>query len=114
MEISDKNEILDLLSVAYNKTNYLRILCNEQGDSEGAAKLKKRKNRLRLEIDELLEDLYQQWIGEANQLKNEINNANEDLKKSIEDIEQKVNTAQNIVNAIGYIDKVIEIASKAL
>ncbi len=114
MRMQNKNDILDLLSVASNKASYLRAICLEQGNNADAAKFKKRRNRLRVEIDELLEEVYQDWIGDANELKTNIDNANNDLKKSIDDIEQKINTAQNIVKAISYLDKMIEIASKVL
>ncbi|MGJ8654498.1 MAG: hypothetical protein ACSHX8_14655 [Opitutaceae bacterium] len=111
MKISDKNILLDKLSISYNRTNYLKILCEEEGLLDQALKLERRRSRLKLEIDALLRDLYQDWIGDAKSLKGNIDGSNKKLKEAIKDIEKKIKIAQNIVKAVGYIDDVIKVAT---
>ena len=111
MKASDKNLLLDRLSVCYNRTNYLKALCEEQALTDEAARLDRRKARLKLEIDGLLLDLYQDWMGDAQKLKGKLDESNKAVDKAVKDIEQKIQTAENIVKAIGYIDDVIEIAA---
>ena len=112
MKTSEKNTLLDNLSVCYNRTNYLKALSEEQGRTDEAKRFSRRKDRLKLEIDGLLRDLYQEWIGDAKALREKIEVSNKALDESIKDIEQDIETAQNIVKAIGYIDDVIDIADR--
>jgi len=114
MTISEKNELLDRLSVCYNRTNYLKILCEEKNKPDEAAKLEKLKERLKLKIDGLLRDLYQNWIGSANELKIDLDKSNIELDKCIKEIEGDIETAQNIIKGIGYIDDVIKQAANLI
>ncbi|MCX7095024.1 MAG: hypothetical protein NTY50_16440 [Methylobacter sp.] len=111
MKPTEKNLLLDALSVSYNRTNYLKALCEEQALTEEAGQLDRRKARLKLEIDGLLHDLYDNWIGDAKTLNGQLDESNKAVDKAVKDIEQKVKTAENVVKAIGYIDDVIKIAA---
>lgn len=111
MKRSDKNVLLDKLSVCYNRVNYLKTLCEERKDLESAAKFERRRARLQNEIDWLLRDIYQDWIGESEELKEKLDEANSSVEKAVEDIEKKVKLAGNITKAIGYIDDVVKIAT---
>lgn len=111
MTSKEKNELLDKLSVCYNRTNYCKILCEEKGKEDEAAKLERRKNRLRTEIDGLLHDLYQNWIGSAKNLKSKVDTANKEVNKLIKEIEKNIKLTQNIVKFIGYVDDVIKVAA---
>ncbi len=112
MTSAEKNELLDQLSVCYNRTNYLKIVCEEAGSANEAAQLGRRKARLEIEIDGLLRDLLHDWIGDAKSLGATLEKSNGALDKCIKDIEGKIKTAQNIVKAIGYIDDAIKIAAE--
>lgn len=111
MTIKEKNELLDRLSVCYNRANYCKMLCDEKGNKEQAAQCDRRKKRLMVEIDGLLQDLYQDWIGRAEQLKPKLDKANTEIDKLIEKIEKDIECAQNIVKIIGYIDDVVKLAA---
>ena len=56
MTATEKNLLLDRLSVCYNRTNYLKIVCEENKALDEAAQFDRRKARLRIEIDGLLRD----------------------------------------------------------
>lgn len=111
MKPTEKNLLLDRLSVCYNRTNYLKALCEEQGLTDEVARFARRKERLKLEIDGLLRGLYHDWIGDAEALKETMDESNKAVDKAVKDIEQKIKTAENIVKVIGYIDDAIKIAA---
>jgi hypothetical protein len=111
MTPAEKNLLLDRLSVCYNRTNYLKVLCEEQELTNDAKSFGRRKDRLKVEIDGLLQDLYHEWIGEANAIRKKLDESNKAVDKAVKDIEQKIKTAQNIVKALGHIDDVIKIAT---
>jgi len=111
MKPTEKNLLLDTLSVCYNRANYLKALCEEQGLVDEAMRFGRRKDRLKVEIDGLLRDLYLDWIGDANALKNKLDESNKAVDAAVKDIERKIETAQNIVKALGYIDDAIKIAA---
>ena len=79
--------------------------------AEEAAQFARRKERLGLEIDGLLRDLLQAWMGQAVQVKSQIDVANRAVDQAIKDIERDIDTAGNIVRAVGYIDNVVKIAA---
>ena len=110
--MDEKLLCLDRLSFCYNRTYYLRALCNEQGLAEEAVRLDRRRARLKLELDELLVCLYQDWMGEAKALQEKLITSNEDVNKSIKDIQDQIQTAQNITKVIGCLDDVINLAAK--
>lgn len=111
MTISEKNDLLDSLSICYNRVNYLKVLAEEKNDSDTASQLDRRKSRLKTEIDGLLQDLYADWIGDAASLKNNIDDNNKKLNDCIADIEKDITIADNIVKAVGYVDQVITLAA---
>lgn len=71
----------------------------------------RRKDRLKVEIDGLLRDLYHDWIGDASALKSMLEKSSKAVDAAVKDIERKIKTEQNIVKALGYIDDAIEIAA---
>ncbi|MCF7762428.1 MAG: hypothetical protein K9N62_02020 [Verrucomicrobia bacterium] len=111
MKPTEKNLLLDRLSVCYNRINYLKALCEEQGLIDEAVRLGRRKDRLKLEIDGLLRDLYQDWIGDASALRKRLDVSNKAIDAAVKDIEKKIKLAENIVKVLGYIDEGIEIAA---
>ena len=115
MTISEKNELLDSLSTHYTRVNYLKILAEEKnGSPDVIAQIERRKIRLKTEIDMLLKDLYANWIGDAAQLKRSVDSGNQGLNKCIADIEGNINVAQEITEALHYVDDVINFAGDLL
>ena len=115
MTISEKNELLDNLSTHYNRVNYLKTLAEGKNSSPDViARIERRKTRLKTEIDMLLKDLYANWIGDAAQLKRSVDSGNQGLNKCIADIEGNINVAQEITEALHYVDDVINFAGDLL
>jgi len=110
MTATEKNLLLDRLSVCYNRTNYLKIVCEENKALDEAAQFDRRKARLKIEIEGLLRDLYHNWIGDAKTLKGKLDDSNRALDKCIKNIEADIKTAENLLQAVGYIDDIIKVA----
>ena len=111
---ADKNALLDKLSVCYNRTSVLLLTCQQQGLNDEAARVQIRKDRLDLETENLISNLLNDWIGVATTLGGTIDTSNQRLTQAVADIQGDINTAQNIVQALGYIDQVVGIAAKLL
>ena len=115
MTISEKNELVDNLSTHYARLNYLKIFAEEKnGSPDAIAQIERSKTRLKTEIDMLLKDLYANWMGDAAQLKRRVDSSNQGLNRCIADIEKDINVAQKIVEALGYVDDVINLAGDLL
>jgi hypothetical protein len=110
MTPSQKNLLLDRLSVSYNQTCTLILISKEKKLSDEMERLERRKALLKVKTDGLLHDLYHSWTGDAEALKGTIDESNKELGKCIAEIQLDMNTAGNIVKAIGYIDDVIKAA----
>jgi hypothetical protein len=111
MTSSQKNLLLDRLSVSYNHTCTLILICREKKLSNEEERLDRHKAFLKVKTDGLLHDLYHTWTGDAEVMKGTIDDSNKELGKCIADIQQDVNIAENIVKAIGYIDDVTKTAA---
>jgi len=114
MNIDEKLVCIDKLSFCYNRIYYLRVLCDEQGRAGDALRLERRRTRLKLELDELLVSLYQDWMGEAEALQDKLISSNEVINRSIKDIQSQIQTAQNTTKVIGYLDDVINLAANLI
>ncbi len=83
MTINEKNKILEHIVLCLNKTSLLQIKFEEDGDMGNANKFRRRRNRLRVERDELLREILREWIGDAKTLTSRIRNDNKELDKAI-------------------------------
>ena len=115
MDIHEKNELLDSLSVCYNRANYLKTIAEEKCTGPAIIdRLDGIIKQLKEALDRLLHDLYENWIGDATELTATIAKNNTQLNKSIEAIEHDIQITQNIVTALGSLEDVIKIAAGLL
>jgi flagellar biosynthesis regulator FlbT len=77
-------------------------------------KVQKANSRLAKKIEELRKKLHDEWVESADDIQTEVTIANGQIEKAIKAIEKRVKIAENIVKAVGYIDRVVEAASKVL
>lgn len=111
MDISEKNELLDGLSVCYGQVDYLKTLAEENhGDPAMIDRLDGLKRNLKTATDGLLKGLYADWIGDAKRLTDTITESNGAVKQCIGEIKKDVALAQNMARAAGYIDDAVKIA----
>lgn len=107
MTTDEKNKILDQVVIILNRTSLLQVLFEEDGDEHNAKKFRLRRNRLRVERDELLRELLQQWAGDAKQLTKKLRDNNKQIDKAIKEISKDIQKAQNVVKALGLVDDVV-------
>jgi len=82
--------------------------------NEDLTTVQKANRRLAKKIDELRGKLHEEWIESTDNIRREIIIANGQIEKSIKAIEKRVKIAENVVKAVGYIDRVVETASRLL
>ena len=91
------------------KLEFALILRNEDHST-----VKEANDRLAKKIDKLRAKLHAEWVQSAKEVRREIIIANGQIEKAIRAIEKRVKIAENIVKAVGYIDRVVETASRLL
>jgi len=112
MDLAEKNSLLDDLSVCYNSVNYLKTLAEEKNaDPALVDRLDEQKRDLKTMTDGLLQNLYSNWIGEAKELRDSIAKSNGTLNQCVENIQKDEQIAQNLANAVGYIDDVVKVVA---
>ncbi|MFX0194475.1 MAG: hypothetical protein ACFFCW_00010 [Candidatus Hodarchaeota archaeon] len=79
-----------------------------------STKVQEANSRLAKKIEQLRRKLHDEWVESADDIRREVTIANGQIEKAIKAIEKRVEIAENIVKAVGYIDRVVEIASKVL
>ena len=115
MDLDEKNALLDECGVCYNSVNYLKTLAEEKNaDPALIDRLDGQKRDLKTMTDGLLQNLYSDWSGEAKELKGSIDKSNANLNQSIEAVKKDEQMAQNLVNAVGYIDDVVKVVAGML
>jgi len=77
-------------------------------------KVQKTNGRLAKKIEEVRKKLHDEWVESADDIRSEVTIANGQIEKAIKAIEKRVKIAENIVKAVGYIDRVVETASRLL
>ncbi len=108
----DKLQLLNNLSISINATVYLKMWCDQNQDQTNSDKYALRLNRLNALYTTLSNALWEDWIGDAATVTKNMQAATDNVSRSVKAIRSNVNTAQNIVKALGYLDRVIAIAAK--
>jgi hypothetical protein len=107
-----KRRALRQLSRTKEKAQALEFELRIQGNEEDANEVKKKREKLTGQIDDLLKRSMEAWLMSAAEVEADLNNANTSLQKAIRDIKGKAETAKNVVKAIGFIDDAVSIAGK--
>ncbi len=103
---------LNTLVAMHNEGLRLEVALDLQ--NEDSSTTKQANDRLAEKIDQLRAKLYDAWLEDAQAVRNEIVTANGQIKEAIKSIEKGIGVAENIVKAVGYIDRAVEVASRLL
>jgi hypothetical protein len=115
MDIQDKDDLLDKLSVCYDNARYLMTLAEENhSEPETVDRIAQNAKWLKDVIDGLLGDAYGNWREAARQLTAALMKNNVIIKASIENIERAIEITQSIVSATNSLDDVITVAKTLL
>jgi hypothetical protein len=108
----DKLQLLNNLSSSINATVYLKIWHGQHQDQTNSDNYALRLNRLNALYTTLSKALWKDWIGDAATVKKNMQAATDNVNQSVKDIQSNANAAQNIVKALGYLDRAITVAVK--
>ncbi|MCB1936474.1 MAG: hypothetical protein KDF59_11085 [Nitrosomonas sp.] len=82
------------------------------GQTEEAAALSEKINRLDEQIEKLRAKVLDDWLSKVDNLKYEIERINTDVQTAIDGINDNIDTARKVVKLTGYIDDAVKIAAK--
>lgn len=108
----DKLALLNNVSNCINATVYLKMWCDQNGDTANSAKYQQRLTQLNTLYTKLSNAIWQDWIGQSATVKGGLQAATDNVNQSVKNIQSDVDTANNIVKALGYVDQAIAIAAK--
>lgn len=110
----EKEQLLDGLMASRRQGQLGEISLRQQGKTQEADKVRDATGRLSTQIDDLIRQMMDAWLGQAGQCIHAVTTCTADLEKTIADIKKQVEIAQNVVKALGFIDDAVAIAKKAL
>ncbi len=110
MTPKDKDAILDQMSVHVNAIAYCQTLAEENHEAEKAEQLDELKKEFQQLQDQLLHASYQNWICEAQAMQTKLHANQAELKLIIQNIEQQIQITENIIQAIGTVEKIVSVA----
>ena len=108
----EKLRALNTLIATQNKGLRLESMLMLQ--NRDPTKVQKANSRLAKKIEQLRRKLHDEWVESADDVQREVTIANGQIEEAIKAIEKRIKIAENIVKAVGYIDRVVETASKVL
>ena len=112
MDSAAKLQILDRLIFLRGK--YLKLEFTLALKKKDTTQITGANRRLAKRIDELREQLHDNWTGDTEELAAKLRAVSNRLQASIRKIERNVDVARNIVKTVGYVDVVLELTGKLL
>ena len=109
---SSKQDIIRRLLVTKQKAHILEMSLRFEGRGDEADQLSEKTETLSENIDQLLDQVMDDWMGKSDEIISDITKANTSIQSSIRAIENGLNVAENVVKVLSYVDDVIVIASK--
>jgi hypothetical protein len=107
-----KLEIIDRLIFIRGK--YLRLAFALELGGEDAAKIRQADKRLAKRIEDVRRQLHDDWSGSAPRLTVELRKISSRVQASIRSIEKRANVPEQIIKAVGYVDRVLELTGRLL
>ena len=110
----EQRQIIVQLQTTFIKASDLQVNLILQGLTQKAEEVGQKNRRLLKKIDELIQQLLNQWRTNAQSAISEGKKRNQALQKAIRNIKNKIDTAQNVVKALGKLDDAINTAKDIL
>ena len=105
-----KEEILDRLIITRRKAQDLQARLTLKNKPDKAKEVERKCAALTKEIDNLLSQLIQSWLGKAETVTQDIKSKNTTLQTSIRDLKNDLDNAEKFIKVIGLVDDIIAIA----
>lgn len=113
-EPTKKEKVLESLMSTHRQGQLAEVSLRLQGKPDEADKIKPGNTRLSGEIDTLIGQMMDEWLGDADRTVKELTAANAKLEVAVAEIKKQINIAQNVVKALGLLDDAVAIAKKAV
>ena len=111
---TDKEKVLESLMAAHRQGQVTEINLRLQGKPDEAEKVWQENARLSAEIDILIGQMMDEWLGNAERAIKGLAKINTTLEAAVAEIKKQINVAQNVVKIIGLLDDAVAIAKKVV
>ena len=113
-EQTQKERFLGSLMDANRQGQITEINLRFQGKTDEAEKVWQENRRLSAEIDILIGQMMDEWLGNAERAIKGLAKINTKLEAAVAEIKKQMNVAQNVVKIIGLLDDAVAIAKKVV
>jgi len=111
-EQTQKEKVIDSLMAEHRQGQIAEINLRLQGKPDEAEKVWQNNSRLAAEIDILIGQLMDEWLGNAERAIKGLAKISAKLEAAVAEIKKQINIAQNVVKIIGLLDDAVAIAKK--
>ena len=113
-EPTKKEKVLESLMSTHRQGQLAEVSLRLQGKPDEADKIKPGNTRLSGEIDTLIGQMMDEWLGNAGPTMKDLTAVNGKLAAAVADIKKQINVTQNVVKALGLLDEAVAVAKKAV
>jgi hypothetical protein len=113
-EQKQKEKFVESLTAAHRQGQITEITLRFQGKIDEAEKVWQENSRLSTEIDILIGQMMDEWLGNAESAIMGLAKINTKLEKAVAEIKKQINVAGNVVKVIGLLDDALAIAKKVV
>ena len=111
-EPTEKEKVLESLMSTHRQGQISEVSLRLQGKPDEADKIKPGNTRLSTEIDTLIGQMMDEWLGDADRTIKDLTALNGKLEAAVAKIKKQINIAQNVVKVLGLLDEAVAIAKK--
>jgi hypothetical protein len=113
-EQTQKEKFLESLMDANRQGQITEINLRFQGKTDEAEKVWQENRRLSAEIDILIGQMMDEWLGDAERAIRDLARINTKVEAAVAKIKKQIDVAQNVVKIIGLLDDAVAIAKKVV
>ena len=111
-ESTDKEKVLESMMAAHRQGQLAEVSLRLQGKPDQAEKLRPGNTRLSTEVDILIGQMMDEWLGNSERAIKGLAKITTKLEAAVAEIKKQINVAQNVVKIIGLLDDAVAIAKK--
>jgi hypothetical protein len=111
-EQTQKEQVIESLMAEHRQGQITEINLRLQGKPDEAERVWQSNSRLSAEIDILIGQLMDEWLGNAERAIKGLAKISAKLEAAVAEIKKQINVAKNVVKIIGLLDDAVAIAKK--
>lgn len=113
-EQTQKEKVIESLMAEHRQGQIAEINLRLQAKTDEAEKIWQSNSRLSAEIDILIGQMMDEWIGNAERAIKGLAKISAKLEAAVAEIKKQIHVAQNVVKIIGLLDDAVAIAKKVV